>query len=136
MDSTDEPLYPFGWGLSYTTFEYGDLALSPGTIGTSATTTASVRVTNTGNLRGDEVVQLYIRDEISSVTRPVKELKGFRRIALDPAESQIVEFRLGPEELSLLNRGMQRVVEPGTFKIMVGGNSVNLIETVLTVVAE
>jgi beta-glucosidase len=136
MDSTDEPLYPFGWGLSYTTFEYGDPAISPDTIGTTATATVSVRVTNTGDVQGDEVVQLYIRDEISSVTRPVKELKGFQRITLGPAETRTVTFPLGPGELSFLNRDMKRVVEPGTFKIMVGSNSVDLAETVLTVVAE
>ena len=93
-------------------------------------------MTNSGSVRGDEVVQLYIRDEVSSVTRPVKELRGFRRITLDPGKTQTVEFTLGPEELSFLNRNMQRVVEPGTFKIMVGGNSVDLMETTLNVVAK
>jgi len=87
-------------------------------------------------LRGDEVAQLYIRDEVSSVTRPVKELHGFQRITLDPGQTQTVEFTLGPEHLSFLNRDMHRVVEPGTFKIMVGGNSVDLIETKLNVVAK
>jgi len=93
-----------------------------------------VNVTNTGKVRGDEVVQLYIRDEVSSVTRPIKELRGFRRISLNPGETKTVEFSLGFEELSFLNRDMHRVVEPGTFKIMVGGNSVDLIDTTLTVV--
>jgi len=91
-------------------------------------------VTNAGSVRGDEVVQLYIRQEFSSVTRPVKELRGFRRITLNPGETKVVEFTLGPEELSYLNRDMRRVVEPGTFRIMVGGNSVDLIETKLSVV--
>jgi beta-glucosidase len=95
--------------------------------------TISVDVTNTGKVRGDEVVQLYIRQEFSSVTRPVKELRGFRRISLEPGESKTVKFTLGPEELAYLNRDMHRVVEPGTFKIMAGGNSVELIETKLTV---
>jgi beta-glucosidase len=90
-------------------------------------------VTNTGKFRGDEVVQLYIRDEVSSVTRPIKELRGFRRISLNPGETKTVEFSLGFEELSFLNRDMHKVVEPGTFKIMVGGNSVDLIDTTLTV---
>ena len=90
-------------------------------------------MTNTGKVRGDEVVQLYIRQEFSSVTRPVKELRGFRRMSLEPGESKTVKFTLGPDELSYLNRDMHRVVEPGTFKIMVGGNSVELIETKLTV---
>jgi len=136
MDSTREPLYPFGWGLSYTTFEYSDPTLSSDSIGTEDTVDVSVRVTNTGKVRGDEVVQLYIRDEVSSVTRPVKELKGFRRITLDPGQTQTVQFELGSEALSFLNRDMQPVVEPGTFKIMVGGNSVDLIETTLTVTAD
>jgi beta-glucosidase len=92
-----------------------------------------VNVTNTGKVRGDEVVQLYIRDEVSSVTRPIKELHGFRRISLNPGETKTVEFSLGFDELSFLNRDMHKVVEPGTFKIMVGGNSVDLIDTTLTV---
>lgn len=136
VDSTAQPLYSFGWGLSYSTFQYGKISLTPGTIGTEGKTTVSVDVTNSGSVRGDEVVQLYIRDEVSSVTRPVKELRGFRRITLDPGKTQTVEFTLGPEEISFLNRNMQRVVEPGTFKIMVGGNSVDLMETTLNVVAK
>jgi beta-glucosidase len=99
-------------------------------------TKATVDVTNTGKLRGDEVVQLYIRDEVSSVTRPIKELRGFRRISLEPGQTQTVEFRLGFEELSFLNRDMKRVVEPGTFKIMIGGNSIDLEDATLTVVAK
>ena len=136
VDSTALPLYTFGWGLSYSTFKYGNLLLAPNTIGLEGKTKVSVDVTNSSAARGDEVVQLYIRDEVSSVTRPVKELKGFRRITLDPGKTQTIEFTLGPDELSFLNRDMRRVVEPGTFKIMVGGNSVNLIETTLTVVAK
>ena len=136
VDSTATPLYPFGWGLSYSTFKYGKISLSPDTIGPEGKTKVSVEVTNTGAVRGDEVVQLYIRDEVSSITRPVKELRGFRRITLDPGKTQTVEFTLGPEELSFLNRDMRRVVEPGTFKIMAGGNSVDLIETTLNVAAK
>ncbi|MGC1365369.1 MAG: glycoside hydrolase family 3 N-terminal domain-containing protein, partial [Candidatus Acidiferrum sp.] len=133
LDDSTKPLFPFGWGLSYSTFKYGNLRLAPDTIGPQGTTHVSVDVTNTGSVRGDEVVQLYIRDEISSVTRPVKEMRGFRRISLDPGQTKTVEFALGFEELSFLNRDMHRVVEPGAFKIMVGGNSVDLIETTLTV---
>ncbi len=129
------PLFPFGWGLSYTSFKYDNLRVTPDTIGPEGTTTVSVDVTNTGKLSGTEVAQLYIRDEVSTVTRPVKELRGFRRIALDAGKTQTVTFTLGPEELSFLNREMRRVVEPGSFKIMVGGNSVNLIETKLNVAA-
>ena len=136
LGSTSKPLYPFGWGLSYTTFKYGNLTLSPDSIGTEGKTKVSVDVTNAGAVRGDEVIQLYIRDEVSSVTRPVKELRGFRRIALEPGQTQTVEFTLGPDELSFLNREMRRVVEPGAFKIMVGGNSVDLIETTLSVTAK
>jgi beta-glucosidase len=136
VDSTASPLYPFGWGLSYSTFKYGKLMLSPDTIGTEGKTRISIEVTNSSAVPGDEVVQLYIRDEVSSVTRPVKELRGFRRITLDPGKTQTVEFTLGPDELSFLNRDMKRIVEPGTFKIMAGGNSVNLIETTLNVIAK
>jgi beta-glucosidase len=130
------PLYPFGRGLSYSTFKYEHLRLSSESIGTEGQVKVSVDVTNTSKLRGDEVVQLYIRDEVSSVTRPVKELRGFRRITLDPGETRTVELTLGPSELSFLNREMNRVVEPGAFKIMVGGNSDDLIDTTLNVVGK
>lgn len=133
LGSTTEPLFPFGYGLSYTTFGYTNLRLAPPTIGTMGETKVSVDVTNTGKLRGDEVVQLYIRDEVSSVTRPIKELRGFRRISLDPGQTQTVEFKLGFDELSFLNHDMKRVVEPGDFKIMIGGNSVDLQEVTLAV---
>jgi len=134
LGSTTKPLYPFGWGLSYATFKYANVRLAPETIGAQGETKVSVEVTNAGKIRGDEVVQLYIRDEVSSVTRPVKELRGFRRIALNPGETKTVELALGPNELSFLNRDMRRVVEPGTFRVMVGGNSDELIETKLNVV--
>ncbi len=136
LGTTTQPLFPFGYGLSYSTFKYSNLRLAPDTIGPQEQTKVSVDVTNTGKSRGDEVAQLYIRDEVSSVTRPVKELRGFRRITLDPGQSHTVEFTLGPESLSFLNRDMHRVVEPGTFRIMVGGSSVELIETKLNVVAK
>ena len=136
LGTTTQPLFPFGWGLSYTAFSYANLRLAPNSIGPEGRTVVSVDVTNTGKLRGDEVVQLYIRDEVSSVTRPVKELRGFRRINLGPGETKKVEFTLGPDELSFLNRDMHRVVEPGTFKIMVGGNSVDLTATSLQVIAK
>jgi beta-glucosidase len=135
LGSTVEPLFPFGYGLSYTTFQYGTPRLDPASIGPEGMTKVAVEVTNSGKVRGDEVVQLYIRDEVSSVTRPVKELRGFRRISLAPGETKTVEFPLGFSELSFLNRDLHRVVEPGTFKIMVGGNSRDLTETELHVVA-
>jgi len=133
VDDTTKPLFPFGWGLSYTTFKYWNLRVTPGSIGSRGTAKVSVDVTNTGQRRGDEVAQLYIRDEVSSVTRPIKELRGFRRISLEPGQSKTVDFSLGFDELAFLNRDMHRVVEPGTFKIMVGGNSDDLMETTLTV---
>jgi beta-glucosidase len=134
LGSTVLPLFPFGWGLSYSTFKYANVRATPDSIGPQGRTTVSVDVTNSGAVRGDEVVQLYIRDDVSSVTRPVKELRGFRRITLNPGETKTVEFTLGPDELSFLNRDMHRVVEPGTFTIMVGGNSIDLTTTKLTVV--
>ena len=133
LGSTTTPLYPFGWGLSYSTFKYQNLRTSPDSIGPEGETKVSVDVTNTGKIPGEEVVQLYIRDEVSSVTRPVKELRGFRRITLAPGETKTVDLSLGFDELSFLNRDMHKVVEPGPFKIMVGGNSQDLIETTLNV---
>ena len=132
LGSTTQPLFPFGWGLSYTTFKYANLHLNPATIGTAGETKVRVDVSNAGKIRGDEVVQLYIRDEVSSVTRPIKELRGFRRITLEPGETRTVEFTVGFDQLSFLDLDMHRVVEPGTFKIMVGGNSVDVIDTTLT----
>jgi beta-glucosidase len=133
LDDTTKPLFPFGWGLSYSTFKYENLRVTPDTIGPKGTAKVSVSVTNTSQHRGDEVVQLYVRDEVSSVTRPVQELRGFRRVSFDAGQTKDIEFTLGFDELSFLNRDMHRVVEPGTFKIMVGGNSVELAETILSV---
>ena len=134
LGTTPQPLFPFGWGLSYSTFKYANVRALPQSIGPQGQTKVSVNVTNTSAVRGEEVVQLYVRQEISSVTRPVKELRGFRRIALSPGETKTVELTLGFDELSFLNREMQRVVEPGVFSIMVGGNSVDLMETKLNVI--
>jgi beta-glucosidase len=136
LGTTTLPLYPFGWGLSYSSFLYGNLRLAPDTITPNGQTKVSVDVTNSGQVRGDEVVQLYIRDEVSSVTRPVKELRGFQRVTLDPGQTKTVDFPLGFSELSFLDRSMQRVVEPGTFTIMVGGNSAETILTKLNVSAK
>src|SRR5450755_1755549 len=120
------PLYPFGFGLSYTTFSYANLHVAPAAIPVSGTVTVQVDVTNTGKRAGDEVVQLYIRDEVSSVTRPVKELRGFERISLKPGETRTVAFTLGTPALQFYNRDMKRVVEPGKFTVMVGPNSVDV----------
>lgn len=132
--STTEPLFPFGFGLSYTTFKYSKPKIANAKIGASASTTVTVEVTNTGKIRGDEVVQMYIRDDVSSVTRPVKELRDFARISLQPNETQTVTFSITPEKLQFYSREMRRVVEPGSFQIMVGGNSVDL-QTVMLEVA-
>ncbi len=131
--STTAPLFPFGFGLSYTTFEYSNLKIAKPKIGANEETLVTVDVKNTGKTRGDEIAQMYIRDEVSSVTRPVKELKDFARISLEPNETKQVTFKITPEKLSFYNREMKRVVEPGTFQIMVGGSSVNLINQQLEV---
>jgi beta-glucosidase len=117
------PLFAFGHGLSYTVFQYSNLKLSSASMRTNGTITLSVDVKNTGSRRGAEVVQLYIRDDYSSVTRPVKELKGFRKIWLDPGQSQTVNFRITKEELSFYDKDMMWIVEPGDFTIMVGTSS-------------
>ena len=133
---TTQPLFPFGYGLSYTTFAYANLRVAPARIGTRERTTVSVDVTNTGARAGDEVAQLYIRDVVSMATRPVKELRGFRRVTLQPGETRTVRFEIGPEQLSYHGPDMKRVVEPGRFDIMVGGNSVDVSSVALDVVEE
>lgn len=120
---TGQPLFPFGFGLSYTSFEYSDLTFDQNPIDTDGSVRVTCSVKNTGAVPGEEVVQLYLRDELASVARPVKELKGFQRITLAPGEQTTVTFELGPEELSMLNKEMERVVEPGTFRIMIGASS-------------
>lgn len=118
-----EPLYVFGHGLSYTTFKYSNLRIMPDKIGPAGQATVSVDVTNTGGMAGDEAAQMYIRDEVSSVTRPIKELKGFQRVGLEPGQTKTVQFVITPDKLSFLDENMNRVVEPGWFDIMVGGSS-------------
>ncbi len=117
------PLFPFGHGLSYTTFEYKNLKITPAEIASGGQAVVSVDVTNIGKLAGDEVVQMYIHDVVSSVTRPVKELKGFERITLKSGETRTVQFPVTPDRLWMLNEEMKRVVEPGDFEIMVGPSS-------------
>jgi beta-glucosidase len=119
-----EPLFPFGFGLSYTTFSYSNLKVNPARIGVAGETKVSVTVTNTGKRAGDEIVQLYIRDLVSSVTRPIMELKDFKRISLAPGESKTVEFVITPDKLSFLDVNLKSIVEPGWFDIMVGTSSV------------
>ncbi len=131
-----EPLYPFGFGLSYTTFAIGKPKLSSDRVGAGETVEVEIEVKNTGNRPGDEVVQMYVRDDVSSVTRPVKELRGFERISLAPGESRTVRFRLTPDDLAFYNLDMKRVVEPGTFTVMAGPNSRDVLSTTLEVMAE
>jgi len=123
IDCPSTPLYPFGYGLSYATFKYQDLKIGPETIAPYGTVKVSAVVSNLGNRAGDEIVQLYIRDLAASMTRPVKELKGFKRIPLGPGESKTVEFVLGSDELGLYNPRMEWVVEPGDFQVWVGPSS-------------
>lgn len=131
-----EPLFAFGHGLSYTTFEYSNVKVTPEKIGPAGQATASVTVTNTGKVAGDEIVQLYIRDRVSSVTRPVRELKGFERITLAPGQSKTVTFAITPDSLSFFDMNMNRVVEPGLFDIMIGMSSVKYQTVSLEVVAK
>jgi beta-glucosidase len=134
LDVPWTPLFPFGYGLSYTKFRLSDLQLSARSVPlTNARLTASVEVENTGARAGDEVVQLYLRDVASSVTRPVKELKGFERVSLRPGEKRRVTFTLGSEQLGFYNREMRFIVEPGEFKIFVGTNSQEGLEASFTV---
>lgn len=123
VDGTGQPLFPFGYGLSYTSFTYSDLQVSHPTFTMKDTVTLSFTVTNTGAMAGEEVVQLYIRDELASVARPVKELKDFQRVALVPGASQRLTFRLTADRLSMLNEALEEVTEPGTFRLMIGGSS-------------
>lgn len=123
LDVSNDPLYPFGYGLSYTTFKYSDLALSSSHLSKDGSLTASVTVTNTGNYDADEIVQLYIRDLVGSITRPVKELKGFERIHLKKGESKQISFTITPELLKFYNYDLKYVYEPGDFNVMIGPNS-------------
>ena len=129
-------LFPFGWGLSYTTFKFDNVRLEPSEIGAAANTTVSVDITNTGTRAGDEVVQLYIHQKIASVTQPVKQLRGFQRVSLKPGETTTVHFKLGPKELQILDRDMHWTVEPGVFDVMVGPSSTQTTSVPLQVVAK
>ena len=131
--ASTKPLYPFGYGLSYTSFDIGAPRFAQATIGVGQKAVVSVDVTNSGRRAGDEVVQLYVRDDAASVTRPVIELKRFQRVSLQPGERRTVTFELTPDDLALWNPQMKRVEEPGTFTISVGPNSVDLKSATLTV---
>jgi beta-glucosidase len=123
LDLPWTPLYPFGYGLSYTTFSYSNLRLSAPGIRAGDSLTVSVDVRNSGDRAGDEVAQLYLRDDVASVAQPVRSLKGFLRVTLRPGESRTVTFRLGPDAFSLYDRQMRQIVEPGSFSIFVGTDS-------------
>jgi len=123
LDVPNTPLFPFGYGLSYTTFSYGDISISKTNAKGNEKITASITVTNNGKFDGEEVVQLYIRDVVGSVTRPLKELKGFQKISLKAGESKTISFSISPENLKFYNYNLKYDWEPGEFHIMIGGNS-------------
>lgn len=134
LDSPNEPLYPFGYGLSYTDFKYSNLILSSPKMKKGHTIDATVTVTNIGSRTGEETVQLYIRDLIGSVTRPVKQLKGFQKLVLAPGESRTVTFTIDDEMLSFWKHDMTFGIEDGDFKVMVGGSSSDLLQTSFSLV--
>lgn len=129
LDVSNEPLYPFGYGLSYTSFVYSNLRLSKNSFKPGESITASIDIKNTGSSEGKEVVQLYIRDLVGSSTRPVKELKAFQKISLKPGESKTVSFKLSENDLKFYNTALKFVAEPGDFNVFIGGNSRDVLET-------
>ena len=127
LDLPNTPLYPFGFGLSYSSFKYSNLQILPSSTTVGDTLLASVEVKNTGDIGGDEIVEMYIRDEVASVTRPLKELKGFQRIKLKPNETKKVFFTITPDMLSFFGLDMKKIIEPGKFDVMIGGSSDKVI---------
>jgi beta-glucosidase len=123
VDLTGQPLFPFGFGESYTTFRYSSLSITPAEIGADGTATVRFRVTNTGSRAGDEVPQLYIRDLLASVARPVMQLERFTRLHLAPGESRDVAFTLSRDQLEMFDGHDRWVVEPGSFRVMIGASS-------------
>jgi beta-glucosidase len=123
LDLTGMALFPFGFGLSYTSFAYSNLRIEPAIIGARDVATVRCTVTNAGGRVGDEVVQLYVRDVLASLARPVIELKGFRRVRLAPGESREIGFSLGPDHLRMLNDKLEWIVEPGDFRVLIGASS-------------
>ncbi len=132
LDVSNDPLYPFGFGLSYTTFNYSDIKLSSNTLTKGKSITASVTLSNTGKYDGKEVVQLYIRDLVGSITRPVKELKGFQKVSLKAGESKTITFTLTENDLKFYNSDLKFVAEPGDFKVFIGTNSRDVKEASFT----
>jgi beta-glucosidase len=127
-DELNEPLFPFGFGLSYTTFEYSDLRLSSNKMKLNGNIRVTVKIQNTGSLAGEEVAQLYVRDLVGCVSRPVKELKGFRKVMVSPGETAVVEFSLEPESLAYFHPDGKWVTEPGQFILWVGPDSARGLE--------
>lgn len=129
LDIPNEPLYPFGYGLSYTNFSYGEIKLSSVTLNTGKDIVAKIDVKNTGTKEGVEIVQLYLRDVVGSISRPMKELKGFQKVALRAGETKTVEFRITANDLKFYNSDLKLVAEPGDFKVFIGGNSRDVKES-------
>jgi beta-glucosidase len=126
IDLKNSPKFPFGFGLSYTTFKYSDLKLSKKSIKNNETITVSVNITNTGSVKGEEVVQLYLRDRIGSVVRPIMELKDFQKITLDRNETKTIQFTIDNQKLSFYNNALEFVSEPGDFDLMIGSSSADI----------
>lgn len=133
LDVRNDALYPFGYGLSYTTYSYSDIHLSSNQMSRDGSIKATVTVTNTGTRDGDEIVQLYIHDKVASISRPVRELKGFKRIHLDAGESKDVSFDITPDLLKFYDANLKEVLEPGQFDLMIGASSINNKTTLFTV---
>jgi beta-glucosidase len=131
LDIPNEPLYPFGYGLSYTTFSYSGLTLDHPQITPRQPVKIKVTVSNTGNYDGEETAQLYIRDMVASVTQPVKELKKFQKVFLKKGESKDIEFTLTTNDLKFVNSDLHWIYEPGEFRVFVGGNSRDVVEGAL-----
>jgi beta-glucosidase len=123
LDVSNDPVYPFGYGLSYTTFSYSDITLSRSTLNSSGEITATVSVTNTGNMDGKEVVQMYLNDPVSTITQPVERLIGFQKIFLRRGETKPVTFRISINDLKFYNSELKWVAEPGDFNVYIGTNS-------------
>jgi beta-glucosidase len=134
LDVSNDPLYPFGYGLSYTTFEYSNLTLSQNSFKAGGSITASITLKNTGSREGKEVVQFYIRDLVGSSTRPVKQLKGFQKISLRPGETKNVTFKITAEDLKFYNSDLKFAAEPGDFKVFIGANSRDVMESQFTLI--
>ena len=134
LDSGINPLFPFGFGLSYSKFEYKDLNLSAPSIAMGGTITASVTITNSSKIEGAEIAQLYVRDLVGSIVRPVKELKGFQKISLKPGESKLVKFTLSTDDLAFFNADKKFMAEPGDFNLWIGGDSSTKLMTNFSII--